>query len=182
MRVYETTFILSPQADDAAFDRQIKSVTDLINRQEGKILHEDRWGIRRLAYSIAKFNQGYYTRLIFEGNNNILKELERLFRLEEHFIRHLTVNFESDLEKIKESERPFGRKPERRKDESVKSGVTESKGDAETKKAEKPANEQTELKKDETANVQEQTTEPTADETVEKTENDSETSQTKEEI
>ncbi|MEW5923206.1 MAG: 30S ribosomal protein S6 [Candidatus Zixiibacteriota bacterium] len=99
MRIYETTFILSPQADDAAFDRQIKSVTELISRYEGKIIFEDRWGIRRLAYPIRKFTQGYYTRLVFEGNNNLLTELDRFFRIEESYIRYLTVQFEGSLEK-----------------------------------------------------------------------------------
>ncbi|MFH2035405.1 MAG: 30S ribosomal protein S6 [Candidatus Zixiibacteriota bacterium] len=103
MKVYETTFILSPQADDATFDRQIKSVIDLINRHKGKMLHEDRWGIRRMAYPIMKFNQGYYTRLVFEANNDVLTELERFFRLEEPYIRHLTVLFEDDLNAPRES-------------------------------------------------------------------------------
>jgi len=122
MRIYETTFILSPQADDAAFDRQIKSVTELITRKEGKILNEDRWGIRRLAYPIKKFTQGFYTRLVFEGNNELLTEMDRLFRLEEPYIRHLTVQFEGSLEKPapkphhiprgrREDSRPYGRKP-----------------------------------------------------------------------
>lgn len=98
MRIYETTFILSPQADDATFDRQIKSVSELITRYEGKIIHEDRWGIRRLAYPIRKFTQGYYTRMIFEGSNNLLAELDRFFRIEESYIRYLTVQFEGSLE------------------------------------------------------------------------------------
>jgi len=98
MRIYETTFILSPQADDAAFDRQIKSVTDLITRYEGKVLAEDRWGVRRLSYPIKKFTQGYYTRLVYEGNGAVLTELDRFFRIEESYIRYLTVVFEGQLE------------------------------------------------------------------------------------
>ena len=98
MRIYETTFILSPQADDAAFDRQIKSVSELITRYQGNVLHEDRWGIRRLAYPIRKFTQGYYTRMVFEGNNQLLSEMDRFFRIEEPYIRHLTVVFEGSLD------------------------------------------------------------------------------------
>ncbi len=100
MRIYETTFILSPQADDAAFDRQIKSVSELITRYEGRILSEERMGIRRLAYPIKKFTQGYYTRIIFEGNRDVLREVERLYRLEEPYIRNLTVQFEGGPEDI----------------------------------------------------------------------------------
>ncbi len=110
MRVYETTFILSPQADDAAFDRQIKAVSELINRYQGKVLEEDRWGVRRLAYAIKKFTQGYYTRLVFEGNSTLLKELDRFYRLEEPYIRNLTVSFEGKL-KEREDEEPDAYRP-----------------------------------------------------------------------
>jgi small subunit ribosomal protein S6 len=98
MRLYETTFILSPQADDAAFDRQIKAVGDVIHRYEGKVVRENRWGIRRLAYPIRRFTQGYYTRVIFEGNLKVLSELERFYKIEEPYIRYLTVLFEGNLE------------------------------------------------------------------------------------
>ncbi len=101
MRIYESTFILSPQADDVAFDRQIKGVTDLIYRYEGKVLQADRWGIRRLAYPIKKFTQGYYARVIFEANQTVLNELERLYRIEEPYIRYLTVRFEGELDREK---------------------------------------------------------------------------------
>jgi small subunit ribosomal protein S6 len=97
MRVYETTFILSPQADEATFDRQITAVADIINRNNGKILRQDRWGIRRLAYPIRKFNQGFYTRFIYEGSNDILTEMDRHFRLEEQFLRNLTVIYEGEM-------------------------------------------------------------------------------------
>jgi small subunit ribosomal protein S6 len=103
MRLYETTFILSPQADDAAFERQIQAVSDLITRFKGKVREEDRWGIRRMAYAIKKYNQGYYTRIVFEGDQTVLNELERFYRIEEPYIRNLTVCFEGDLN---ESARP----------------------------------------------------------------------------
>ena len=111
MRIYETTFILSPQADDAAFDRQVKSVAELINRYNGKVLDEDRWGIRRLAYPIKKFTQGYYTRMIFKGDNTLLGELERFYRIEEPYIRYLTVLYEGSLEGLTEREEEFVEKP-----------------------------------------------------------------------
>ncbi len=114
MKVYETTFILSPQADDAAFDRQINAISNLISKHNGKLIHEDRWGIRRLAYPIKKFTQGFYTRLLFEGTRDLLNEMERHFKLEEPYLRHLTVIFEGDLTRFtepKREERPAESKP-----------------------------------------------------------------------
>jgi len=156
MRVYETTFILSPQADDAAFDRQIKAVSDLISRYKGKVLEEDRWGVRRLAYAIKKFTQGYYTRIVFEGNNTILKELDRFYRLEEPYIRNLTVAFEGKL-KEKENEETESFAPRK--------AVTEKRKPEETTAApkveEKPMEVKTEPVKEETSPAEAPVPEPT---------------------
>src|SRR3989304_2511393 len=98
MRLYETTFILNPQADDATFDRQIKAVSDVITRYQGKVMRENRWGIRRLSYPVKRCTQGFYTRVIFEGNQTVLSELERFYKIEEQYIRYLTVVFEGNIE------------------------------------------------------------------------------------
>ncbi len=98
MRLYETTFILGPQADEATFDRQINAVSEVIKRYNGKIFEEDRVGIRRLAYPIKKYTQGYYARMIFTGDKSVLTELDRFYRLEEAYIRYLTVIFEGTLD------------------------------------------------------------------------------------
>ena len=98
MRVYETTFIVNPQTDDATIDQQVVAVSDLISRYGGKVLREDRMGTRRLAYPINKLTQGYYHSFIFEAPQEVLPELERYFRINEQYLRNLTLVFEGDLE------------------------------------------------------------------------------------
>ncbi len=97
MRIYETTFVINPQTDDASISRDIQSVTSLITQGGGRILHEDRLGTRRLAYEIKKQTHGYYTSIIFEATTPVLQLLERHFRLGETYLRHLTVLCERDL-------------------------------------------------------------------------------------
>ncbi len=101
MNRYETTFILNSQADDATIDRQVKAVSDIITTNGGAILHEDRMGTRRLAYEIAGLTQGYYMSFIFEAPAGVLPLLERHYKLEEPYVRHLTVIFDADLEAVK---------------------------------------------------------------------------------
>ncbi|MCK4605724.1 MAG: 30S ribosomal protein S6 [candidate division Zixibacteria bacterium] len=102
MRLYETTFIINPQTDDAAIERQVKDVTDLIANRGGEIVHENRMGTRRLAYAIGGLTQGYYATLIFKAPTELLTSLERHFRLGEAYLRNLTIIFEGDLERLKE--------------------------------------------------------------------------------
>ncbi|HWR81856.1 MAG TPA: 30S ribosomal protein S6 [Candidatus Deferrimicrobium sp.] len=100
MQLYETTFIVNPQTDDASLDRQVRAVADLITTSGGRIVHEDRMGTRRLAYPIKGLTQGYYTSIVFEGPAEVLPPLTRHFKLGEAYLRHLTILFEGDVEAL----------------------------------------------------------------------------------
>jgi small subunit ribosomal protein S6 len=90
MPVYDTTFVLNPQLEEAGLDGRIKEVVDLIGANGGKMVREQRIGMRRLAYEIQKLTQGYYVSLIYEGNGDLVREMERRFRLDESCLRFLT--------------------------------------------------------------------------------------------
>jgi ribosomal protein S6 len=100
MRLYETTFLINPQTDDVALDRQVKDVIDIITTNGGKLIHEDRMGTRRLAYPIQGLNQAYYTSLLFESEVGALPPLDRHYRLGEAYLRSLTILFEGDVERV----------------------------------------------------------------------------------
>ncbi|UCC44179.1 MAG: 30S ribosomal protein S6 [Candidatus Zixiibacteriota bacterium] len=102
MNLYETTYILNPQSDDATLDRQVKAVNDIIVNNGGKIVHEDRVGTRRMAYEIKDLAQGYYTSTYFEGPGQLPRLLDRHFRLEDQCLRHLTILYEGSVERLKE--------------------------------------------------------------------------------
>lgn len=98
MRKYETVFVLDSSLDKSTLDQEVKKVEDLIASREGKVIKVDRWGIRRLAYPIAKKQQGYYTLIIFEGEADLPGELERSYKLNESCLRWLTVLCETEEE------------------------------------------------------------------------------------
>ncbi|MGH8016528.1 MAG: 30S ribosomal protein S6, partial [Candidatus Zixiibacteriota bacterium] len=50
MNLYETTFIVNPQAEESAIDEQVKAIGKVIADNGGKIIREERMGTRRLAY------------------------------------------------------------------------------------------------------------------------------------
>jgi len=107
MRTYETTFIINPQTDDVTIERHIGDVADVITKNNGKIVHEDKMGTRRLAYPIQGLTQGYYASFIFEAPSEVLPLLDRHYKLNEMYIRNLTVRFDGKLEEIIQQENPF---------------------------------------------------------------------------
>lgn len=130
MRIYETTFIVNPQVDDAAIDREVQSVSDLITKNGGKILREARMGTRRLAYPVKGLSQGFYTSFIFEASTQVLPLLDRHFKLGEAYLRHLTILCERDLKAITEPEEVDTAAEEEAKSQSAPAAPKTSSTDA----------------------------------------------------
>lgn len=93
-RFYETTFIVNSSLDDDHIDNIIKSVEDMITKAGGTIVSTERIGRRRLAYPIAKRNNGYYVSLEYEiADPALVAKMERTFHHNEDILRALTLTF-----------------------------------------------------------------------------------------
>ena len=95
MRKYETIFILHPSLDEEAVKANIKKFKGVIENGGGTVENVDFWGKRKLAYEIAKVNEGFYTLINFEANTELPKELDRVFRITDGVIRHIVVKQEN---------------------------------------------------------------------------------------
>ena len=95
MRKYETIFILHPSLDEEAVKANIEKFKGVIENGGGTIENVDFWGKRKLAYEIAKVNEGFYTLINFEANTELPKELHRVFRITDGVIRHIVVKQEN---------------------------------------------------------------------------------------
>ena len=95
MRKYETIFILHPSLDEEAVKANIEKFKGVIENGGGTVENVDFWGKRKLAYEIAKVNEGFYTLINFEANTELPKELERVFRITDGVIRHIVVKQEN---------------------------------------------------------------------------------------
>ncbi|MCX7973055.1 MAG: 30S ribosomal protein S6 [Candidatus Aminicenantes bacterium] len=91
MRHYETGVIIAPNLSEEEIDQQIRQMTELIAAMKGNLRREERWGKRKLAYPIKKFNDGYYLFLDYEAEPAVPAELERRFRQSDQILRYLTV-------------------------------------------------------------------------------------------
>ena len=95
MRKYETIFILHPSLGEEAVKANIEKFKGVIENGGGTIENVDFWGKRKLAYEIAKVNEGFYTLINFEANTELPKELDRVFRITDGVIRHIVVKQEN---------------------------------------------------------------------------------------
>jgi len=91
LRTYETIVVIDSLLKSEEIDAVIEKVTRIINNNGGTIKSADHWGKKRLAYEIKKRQYGYYVEIIFEGPGNIIKTLEREYRLDENILRYLSL-------------------------------------------------------------------------------------------
>lgn len=97
MREYEVTIIIQPQLEESERNSLIEQVTELLvpgSDEETKPVI-NLWGLRRLAYPIRKFTEGYY--VLYEGSLDParIKEIERSMQYMEDVLRYLVVRKES---------------------------------------------------------------------------------------
>jgi small subunit ribosomal protein S6 len=111
MHTYETLFITSPNLTEEEEQATVETLAALIPDGGGEMITNDRMGRRRLAYPIRKFEDGVYTRFLYDSTSEVPKELERRIRLSDKILRSLTVRLEEDWavaakeEAVREAER-----------------------------------------------------------------------------
>lgn len=95
MRKYEVIFILHPSLDEDAVKANIEKFKGVVENGGGTIENVDFWGKRKLAYEIAKVNDGYYTLMNFTANPELPRELDRIFRITDGVLRHIIIKQEA---------------------------------------------------------------------------------------
>ena len=89
---YETVFILTPVLSDDQAKEAAKKIKKSITDLGGKVVNEEHWGLRKLAYPIQKKTTGFYHLIEFAGEGQeIINNLEVTYKRDERILRFLTV-------------------------------------------------------------------------------------------
>jgi small subunit ribosomal protein S6 len=91
MRHYEIIYIINPNQSDDEFNEIIEKFNNLIVAQKGVVIKTQRWGKQRLAYTVKKYNNGFYVFVDFCANPGLTTELERMLNLDDRIIKYQTV-------------------------------------------------------------------------------------------
>jgi len=97
MRRYETVFILDPDLGEEVRNQRYDKVKEIIGAYKGVLIEFDDWGVRKLAYEIRKKTRGQYVRVDYCGDGTLIAELERNFRLDDKFLKFMTIILGDDV-------------------------------------------------------------------------------------
>jgi len=94
MNQYETVFIVTPVLSDDQVKETVKKFKKILTDGGAKILVEEDWGLRKLAYPIKHKTTGFYNLIEFKAEGALIEKLETEFRRDEKIIRFLTFKMD----------------------------------------------------------------------------------------
>ena len=100
MRIYEELFIVRPDVTEEEVDPLIEQIKNVITHAGGTIEKAEKWGMRKLAYRVSKYNEGQYVLIVFNAKADTVKELERRLRVSDLVMKFLTVRIDEKLKRI----------------------------------------------------------------------------------
>ncbi|QMV18637.1 30S ribosomal protein S6 [Granulicella sp. 5B5] len=102
-RTYEIMFIVRPDVEEAEIDKLIDTFSGYITDGGGAVTNsrvEQKMGRRRLAYTVNKFNDGFYILLLVEAPASLVSEIERRLRVSEPVIKFITVRMDEENKRV----------------------------------------------------------------------------------
>lgn len=88
---YEMLCLISNKYSEDELAPIKEKIKKVIVDNKGKIVQEEDWGKKKLAYPIKKFRHGYYYLLEFDADKERIKKIDRLFRMTNEILRQQIV-------------------------------------------------------------------------------------------
>lgn len=95
MPLYEHVFLARQDLAQAQVDAIAENATKIITDNDGKVVKTETWGLKSLAYRIAKNRKAHYVMLDLDAPAAAVSELERQSNINEDIIRFLTIRVDA---------------------------------------------------------------------------------------
>lgn len=115
MNRYETVFIVTPVLSDTQMKEAVDKFRKILTDSGAKMVQEDNWGLRKLAYPIQHKSTGFYHLFEYEAAGEVINKLEIQFRRDERVIRFLTMKMDKYAIEYSEKKRKL-KKQEKEED------------------------------------------------------------------
>ena len=91
MNFYEHTIVARQDTSASQLKQIQEKYTNLVTKNEGKIVKTENWGLLNLSYIIKKNKKGNYIHFKIEGSGKTINELEKNEKIDKNLLRYLTV-------------------------------------------------------------------------------------------
>ncbi len=100
MPLYEHVFISRQDLSNTQAEGLIEHFSTVLSDNGGKVVENEYWGVKTMAYKINKNRKGHYAFLKTDAPAAAIQEMERLMGLHEDVMRVLTIKVEKHVEGV----------------------------------------------------------------------------------
>lgn len=93
LKNYETVIIISGSYSEEEYKKALDKIKNYMKNLL-TIEKVEEIGLKRLAYEVKKQKTGYYTIIEFKAVDKNIKELERLYRMDDNVLKFIIVKKE----------------------------------------------------------------------------------------
>ncbi|NJM82483.1 MAG: 30S ribosomal protein S6 [Tabrizicola sp.] len=134
MPLYEHVFISRQDLSNAQAEGLIEHFSTVLADNGGKVVENEYWGVKTMAYKINKNRKGHYAFLKSDAPAAAVQEMERLMRLHDDVMRVLTIKVDKhgegpSIQMQKRDERDRGDRDGDRGDRGGFGGERRDRGD-----------------------------------------------------
>ncbi|MDE4062527.1 MULTISPECIES: 30S ribosomal protein S6 [Rhodobacterales] len=91
MPLYEHVMIARQDLSNSQAEGLIEHFGAVLSDNGGKLVDQEYWGVKTMAYKINKNRKGHYAFLKTDAPSAAIQEMERLMRLHDDVMRVLTI-------------------------------------------------------------------------------------------
>ena len=98
MPLYEHVFISRQDLSNTQAEGLIEHFGTVLSDNGGKLVEQEYWGVKTMAYKINKNRKGHYAMHKSDAPAPAVQEMERLMRLHDDVMRVMTIKVEAHEE------------------------------------------------------------------------------------
>ena len=114
-RQYEILFIAEQNLGEPEVDTLTNTVKGFIEKENGTVEKVEKWGKKRLAYTIGKNREGSYVLMLANCPGSAMSEVERRMRVTDGILRFLAVRIDAEMKKADRKKAIRGKKESTRR-------------------------------------------------------------------
>lgn len=91
MNKYEIMYIIRPDLEEEARKEVVEYFSKVLTDNGAELDKVEEMGMRRLAYEINDYREGYYVLINFSSQPEAVNEFDRLAKFSDNVIRHMAI-------------------------------------------------------------------------------------------
>jgi small subunit ribosomal protein S6 len=95
MPLYEHVFIARQDLSNTQAEALVEHFSTVLSDNGGKVVANEYWGVKTMAYRINKNRKGHYAFLRTDAPAPAVQEMERLMRLHDDVMRVMTIKVDA---------------------------------------------------------------------------------------